>query len=513
MRNADYGRRVTGIVVSVFSCLSVLGLSCTPATARDLRLEHVTIVSPERASPMRDAILHIRDARIISISTRSSPAAPVSTPDVEVIDGKGLYLAPGLIDSHVHLGDVPGMTAPQEQAHPELARAARAQIPRSYLYFGFTTLVDLNSSPEHVAEWSAHAVHPDLYFCGAAPVMDGYPMNFTPKPLRYRQSPYMLIERGHESMAPDGIGPAEHTPEAVVARMKADGASCVKSHFERGFSGQRDLPVPRLDTIRALVRAAHTAGMPVFFHANSTEAQQFALDAGVDIIVHGLWNWNGARSQTELPSAVKQTLDRIVAANVGLHPTMQVLYGERDLFDPAYLSDPRLMRVLPANLIAWYRSAAGQWFHDILAASHLSGPGAESSAAAQWEIIRSNYAAPIERSKVTARYLVENDARILFGTDTPSSPTYANPPGLNGWVEMHRLVAAGMTPAQVFRAATLANAEALGLSRELGTVEPGKRANLLLLRKDPSRTIEAYDEIVTVILHGRAFDRATLAAD
>jgi imidazolonepropionase-like amidohydrolase len=90
--------------------------------------------------------------------------------------------------------------------------------------------------------------------------------------------------------------------------------------------------------------------------------------------------------------------------------------------------------------------------------------------------------------------------------------TYANPPGMNGWLEMHRLIDAGLTPAQIFRAATLANAEALGLSREIGTVQPGMRANLLLLRQDPTQTIQAYDGIIKVILHGRVLDRAELAA-
>lgn len=199
---------------------------------------------------------------------------------------------------------------------------------------------------------------------------------------------------------------------------------------------------------------------------------------------------------------------------MGWQPTMQVLYGERDLFDPAYLSDPALARVFPANLIEWYRSPEGQWFHEILAQELLPKPTAGSSdAAAQWDSVRSFYAAPIARNRNATSYLARRKARFLFGTDTPSAPTYANPPGLNGWMEMHRLVEAGLTPAQVFRAATLTNAEALGLSGEIGTVQPGKRANLLLLREDPTQTIQAYDEIVKVVLHGKVLDRMDLAAN
>jgi imidazolonepropionase-like amidohydrolase len=68
-----------------------------------------------------------------------------------------------------------------------------------------------------------------------------------------------------------------------------------------------------------------------------------------------------------------------------------------------------------------------------------------------------------------------------------------------------------MTPAQVFRAATVSNARALGLEGQIGTVQVGKRANLLLLRENPAETIEAYDGIVKVILRGRVLDQELAA--
>src|ERR1700722_11570419 len=127
---------------ALIACVTALGLQCTPAAARDLRIDHVTIVSPERLGPMRDATVVIRDDRILSI-TRHPSSNFVRRPGttVEVIDGKGLYLAPGLIDSHVHTSGVPGMN-PAQLAPPDIAQAARDQIPRSYLYFGFKTLFD-----------------------------------------------------------------------------------------------------------------------------------------------------------------------------------------------------------------------------------------------------------------------------------------------------------------------------------------------------------------------------------
>jgi hypothetical protein len=181
---------------------------------------------------------------------------------------------------------------------------------------------------------------------------------------------------------------------------------------------------------------------------------------------------------------------------------MQVLYGERDLFDPDYLADPRLKLVVPLTVLDWYRSSEGQWFRDFIAPYVAPKPGSNALQV---------FDPPIARNAASVRYMATHGARFLFGTDTPSAPTYANPPGLNGMMEMERLAAAGVTPAQIFRAATSSNAEALGLAREIGTVEPGKRANLLLMRADPTQSIRAYDTITQVILRGEMIDRSSLA--
>jgi len=480
--------------------LGVHSALCAAAGAQDLRIENVVIVSPERTSPLRGASVYIHDGRIARISRHP---ANVEQQTAEVIDATGLYLVPGLIDSHVHLGEIPGMRPDQEQAHPDIAKGAREQIPRSYLHFGFTTLVDLNSTPQAIAEFAAHDHHPDTYFCGAASLIDGYPTTFVPKPTRY-QMPYFLVEPGNAASLPADVDASAHSPEAVVRRMKADGAICVKTHFERGFGADRNLPVPRLVTIRALVRAAHAADMPVFLHANSSEAQTFGLEAGVDVFAHGLWNWNEPRTTTEITPTIRKILDGVIAGKRGWQPTIQVLYGERDVFNDSFLSDPMLARAVPATLIEWYGTSEGQWFHDILAkAMHVD----------HGEKPQDVDGSGIARVRNCVAYLAQRNARFLFGSDTPSDATYANPPGLNGWLEMHRLVEAGMTPAQVFRAATLSNAEALGLSRELGTVQVNRRANLLLLRADPTQTIDAYDRIEKVILHGTVLDPAKLAAN
>jgi imidazolonepropionase-like amidohydrolase len=84
--------------------------------------------------------------------------------------------------------------------------------------------------------------------------------------------------------------------------------------------------------------------------------------------------------------------------------------------------------------------------------------------------------------RLVAGYLASRDANFLFGTDTPSAPTYGDLPGLNGYLEMQQLKKAGLSFEQIFRAATINNARKFKIDSQVGTIEPGKIANLVLLK-------------------------------
>jgi len=116
----------------------------------------------------------------------------------------------------------------------------------------------------------------------------------------------------------------------------------------------------------------------------------------------------------------------------------------------------------------------------------------------------------IEGERIAA--LAQAGAKLLFGTDTPSSPMPGNLPGLNGYLEMQRLVAAKLSLRQLLQAATINNANAFGLAHSVGSIEVGKRANLLLLARSPLLSVDAYDTIQTLWQAGRQLDPAGLEA-
>jgi imidazolonepropionase-like amidohydrolase len=256
--------------------------------------------------------------------------------------------------------------------------------------------------------------------------------------------------------------------------------------------------------IRDVVQESHARGLPVLMHANSLSARRFAVQARVDVIAHGMWNWDEFEQTGEaLPPPIRALLDTVATLRIGFMPTLSVIEGLAALFDPTFLDDPRLARVLPRSLIAWYRTPAGQAFAIEMRRNFGKAGDAQ---------VREIFHRVARHGATATRYLVSRGGRLVFGSDTPSGPTYGNPPGLNGTLELERLAAAGVPLPRLLEAATIEAARTFRLDTLYGTVEPGKVANLLLLRANPLERVEAYDAIDLVILRGAVLDRSSLAA-
>jgi imidazolonepropionase-like amidohydrolase len=475
--------RNVSLAISLLTALGGLQTGPGGAAGPTTVISDVTVISPERLAPLERAYVRIADGRIAEVSGQPLKG------DLKV-DGRGKFLIPGLIDSHTHLGSVPGMLSPQRAAHRDVAAQADAQEPRSYLYFGFTTVLSLGDTAAPIRRWNALDMRPDAYFCGGTPTANGY--SFT----SFAANPYFLFNPDQADTLPASVDKAEHTPQAVVERMARDGAICVKSYRETGFGRDTGrLPVPSVETIRAVVAAAHERNMPVFLHANSMAAQEFAVQTGVDVIAHGMWNGHQSTAET-LDAGVEPILQAVLKSSMGYQPTAQVIRGLGAVLDDAFFADPLLSHVYAPKLIEWYRSPEGGWFRR----QELGGtpPGVFDRVSGYGDAV--------------TRYLARNDARLLFGTDTPSAPIYTNPPGLNGFYEMRRWIAAGVSTQQLLRAATIDNARVMRLDRDIGSIEKGKRAHLLLLRANPLDSVEAYNTIEAVFLGGRLIPRESLSA-
>jgi imidazolonepropionase-like amidohydrolase len=495
------------LAIALASLLPVAAVAQTAASQVPDRtwITDVNLVSPEKLDHVEKGSVLIEGGRIARVERGSGAKKPAGA---AVVRGEGLFLIPGLVDSHVHLASVPGMSFEasfgQSESKPPMVREYFKQLPRSYLYFGYTTVIDLAVVDRKVLDDFREApLHPDLYDCGQSlPFANGYPMSFAPPAVRFKFFPNFIYDPKQAAAIPTEYKPEDHTPAAAVAAVKKSGGICVKTYFERGFAGDRNLPVMGPDVAAEIRRAATEAGLALMMHANSFEAQKFAVDANVDVIAHGMWNWGDLEKQPGLPPEIARLLDRIVAQKIGYQPTIQVLGGLRAYFDPQYLNTQAIPKVIPTEMLEWFNSPEGKWFKKEIGGDREPDPA----------VLQEFEQGPLRRVRLVVAYLAAKDANFVFGTDTPSAPTYGNLPGLNGYLEMQQLRKAGASLVQIFKAATINNAREFRLDSQLGTIEPGKTANLILLKKSPLETVEAYDSIVTVWVRGKAVSRDSLAA-
>ncbi len=467
-------------------------LPCRLAYADQLLISNVSVVSSERQRILQNAYVLIEDGRIKKVTS-----SPIKLDKKnQVLNGKGKFLTPGLMDSHVHISSMVG--APQGAAGetPEIQKLKSQyflQQPRSYLYFGVTQLLDPSNSKKAVADFKNQPIRPDLFHCGAVPVLGGYPTNFVSEAKARETFSYLLDEADPEV-----------TPEKLVAQMVSDGASCVKVFIEDGFGMLRGWPLISKDTVARLRAAAHQHGIPLFAHANAIDMQSLALEMQADVIAHGMWNWNESYGKPGIPDPIKKVLDQIIETGVVFQPTFNVMVGLKGVLIPNVLDDPLYQKVVPADLLSWYQTEPGRWFAREMHRDFGGGP---------LQRIYAQQDKVIAQGGRVVQYLSQQGHKMVLASDTPSSPTYAAQPGFSTFAELKHMAKIGLSLKEIFAAATINNATNFGLEQDYGTVETGKIANLLLLAQNPLASVEAYNSIEHVILHGQVIERSSLAAD
>src|SRR5215470_15515189 len=214
-------RPALALLIPLLLASACLAQSPSGSSAAQTWITDVTILSPENLDHPVTGTVIIADGRILRIDrSRKSPPNPPA--GATVISGKGQFLIPGLIDSHVHLVSVPGMNTDQHAGKEQLLAAYYRQLPRSYLYYGYTAVVDLAVYNEKaLADFRNAPLHPDLYHCGPPiPIANGYPMSFWPPAERFRFFPNFLYDPAQAAAIPAEYQPADHTPAADVARVK-----------------------------------------------------------------------------------------------------------------------------------------------------------------------------------------------------------------------------------------------------------------------------------------------------
>ncbi len=493
-------------VVSLF----LLTLIAVPAAAEgDLLIRNVTLVSPERDELVHNVDVLVQDGYIQEVAKHIK-----SKIGIKILEASGLYLTPGLIDSHMHTYHATGLKRRYTSNFDTLYDAYMDQQPRSFLYFGYTSIIELNATSKANQRFKAASHHPRLFHCGHGLVLDdGFMALEFENDGFARRFPHYLRVPGSKHPTPDGDDPANHTPERAVASLIEDGARCIKLYYEEALwypGGPPTFRLPSQAVIENVVRAAHANNIPVLLHATTPSGHRMALRAGVDIAAHGLWEWPSVGYETmQPPEAIAALIDEQAAAGFQIQPTMRTIRNTQSMFDAEFLNSPLLKHVLPAAYLDYLKGPA-QAQRD----TFLSVFGDMIVTDSNPDVIGDRLETFNTRYEQLIKRFSDSGGRLLLGTDTAVGGFgWGSPPGLAGYLEMRSWASAGISLQAIFKAATIDNAKAFGLDDQLGTIEPGKRADLLLFTENPLSNVTAYNTIKTVIIGGRPTDRQELSAN
>jgi imidazolonepropionase-like amidohydrolase len=420
----------------------------TPGSAPTLILKGGRVFDAESATLRPPGQLWIAGDRILG----EKPLDAELPQGVRVVDAKECTLLPGLFDLHVHVavsgGDMAGGV--MLDAEENLA---------THLAFGVTNAVDLHHDPAIVFPLRERAAtRPDLA---------------------------RLLAAGAAFTAPGGHGTqfgidanAVTTVEEVGARFdkliafKPDVVKAIVEHGGWGPVGK----VPALEEplLAEVAKRAKAAGVPLFVHVWSLEEAKTAVRAGADALAHGVY----------LGAVDDELLKMMKERGTAYVPTLAVVVGAlRVLGGKTPYAADRVGGLLDGDL--------AKQLADSQALSWMS----------QW------------RDPDPKLYLANLkkvfDAGIRVGTGTDAgNPLTPHGPALLEEIVLY--VEAGLTPAQALRCATLESARILKRDKEAGTIAPGKLADVVVVRGDPTTDVSALWKIEHVVKGGVEAEREPL---
>jgi imidazolonepropionase-like amidohydrolase len=375
---------------------------------------------------------------------------PIQTPSgAQRIDGRGKYLIPGLMDMHVHLRGGRGGGGADDQVG--------IRHLQSYLYAGVTSIYDAGNAPEFILslrdrERSGRIVSPRIFATGGIVTFPG----------SHGSGEGATLVDSWPAAIPKLDAHIAQTPDVLKV-----------TYEERGW-GIRPL-IPRLpwELMQKIVQYYNDRGIRTTAHTSSELQAREAIAAGIDTLAHPV-----------IQGPVTDAFVHLMATK-GIPMVSTLTIGEgysRLADDPGFLDQPLYRAVIEPEEIQRLKTEE-------------SARQRENRWAAWMKLMT-----PVCQDNL--RKIHEGGGIIALGTDQSIGPAVHR--------EMELLVAGGISPLEVITIATRNAAIYLGREREMGTVEPGKLADLVLLDGDPLVDINNAKLIHTVIKDGQVIDRSKL---
>jgi len=424
-----------------------------------------TLLDGTGAAPVKDSVVLVGDGRIACAGSRAQCPVPQG---VKAVDVKGRWVVPGLVDAHVHFSQTGWADGRPDaldvrEAHPyEEVQAELREHPerffRSYLCSGVTAVFDVGGYPWSVAMARRLADGPDAPHVAAA------------GPLLSTRDHWLNLPAERQFL----FLKDEESARTGVRYLKSIRSDAVKVWYIVSAERPVEASAP---SVMAGGEAARRAGLPLLVHATGLAEAKVALRAGAKLLVH---------SVDDLP-VDDEFLGLLKSSGAIYCPTLTVVSGYLRMFEAAAAASAPAIDDPNGCVDSLTRSRVAE-------TARAPKPGEDVLERFRKRTARLNEVARANLKRVAAA-----GVPIAMGTDAGNPLTLHGP---SVYAEMEAMEAAGLSPMQVLMASTRGGSLAMGREKELGTLEKGKAADLLVLDADPLTGAASFRKMSQVMRAG-----------
>ncbi|HEY6245463.1 MAG TPA: amidohydrolase family protein [Pyrinomonadaceae bacterium] len=453
---------------------TIVSLAQTPDRQQFIRTEaplvaltHVRVIDGTGAAAKEDQTLVISNGKIDSVEPSASAKIPANA---QTIDLTGYTVLPGLVGMHNHMFFPMG-------GSPPMYSNMGSSFPRLYLANGVTTIRTTGS----VAPYTDLEIK-KLIDAGQ---MIGPKMHIT--------GPYLE-------------GKGSFTPVMHTLRDANDARQMVNFWADQGATSFKAYMNITRDELRAAVEEAHKRGLKITGHLCSIGYKE-AAEIGIDDLEHGLLadsefvpnkqpdqcpqGVSNNLRQLDLSSAPVQDMIRtLVARNVAVTSTLPVFEAagapltQTGVGAASALLNPRVLNVMSTDARVRYLQARARVPSD------------------------GNFNTLFRKAMEFERAFVQAGGLLIAGLDPTGNGGIVA--GFGDLREVELLVEAGFTPVEAIKIATLNGAKFLGEDARIGSISPGKQADLMVVKGNPAMTINDIEKVEIVFKDGVGYDSEKL---
>jgi imidazolonepropionase-like amidohydrolase len=459
----------------IFLCVTT-AFAQTPDSQQFIRVEapvialtHVRVIDGTGAAPQDDQTIIISAGKIQSVGPSASTTVPAGA---RTMDLAGYTVLPGLVGMHNHMFFPMG-------GSPPMYSNMGSSFPRLYLALGVTTIRTTGS---------------------VAP--------YTDLELKRLIDAGRVIGPKMHVTAPYLEGRGSFTPVMHELKDADDARRMVNYWADAGATSFKAYMNITRDQLRAAVEEAHKRGLKVTGHLCSIGFRE-AAEIGIDNLEHGLFAdsefvpnkqpdqcpqggaVNASLRQLDLKSpAVQETIRTLVQKNVAITSTLPVFeaasapLAQRGVGASSALLNPRVLNVMSTDARVRYLQARARVSSE------------------------SNFLAVFRKVMDFERAFVQAGGLLIAGLDPTGNGGIVAGFGDHRQVEL--LVEAGFTPVEAIKITSFNGAKFLGEDARIGSIAPGKQADLMVVKGNPAANISEIEKVEIVFKDGVGYDSEKL---